>query len=181
MRKWVFATMGLLVLVGAAPGAQAATTDGTLITNVACGSFQSSSGMQFWVSYCATATVIVSNPCVSLVKRATPTVQSSGGTVTFELLAINCSCSNSSFNIIITDRLPDNMAYVGATTPFYTWYGAGGVPNPTWYQGGSLAYAGPYGPNLPGVGQPAPYYLRFSLDFIGPCRSAGVAFIATVL
>jgi len=180
MRKWVFATIGCLGLMVAGRSALAATTDGTLITNAACGSFQSAQGMQFWISYCSTAWVIVSNPCVALNKRATPTVQSSGGTVTFELVAINCSCTTSSFNIIITDRLPDNMAYVGLGTPHYTWYGLP-APNPSWYQSSANTYAGPYGAALPGPGQLPPYFLRFSLDWIGPCKSAAVAFIATVL
>jgi len=179
MRKWVFATIGSLCLLAAGRGAWAATTDGTLITNAACGSFQSASGMPFWISYCATATVIVSNPCVSLTKRANPTVQSSGGTVTFDLAAINCSCTTSSFNIVITDRLPDNMAYVGGTTGLAPWYGD--AANSFWYYSNSQTYGGLYANNLPSVGVAAPYFLRFSLNLLGPCKSAGVSFIATVL
>jgi hypothetical protein len=34
---------------------------------------------------------------------------------------------------------------------------------------------------MPAVGTAAPWYLRFSLDFLGPSRSAYVEFIATVL
>jgi len=179
MRKWVLATIGCLSLVVAARSAPAATTDGTLITNVACGTFQSSSGMGFAISYCCTANVIVSNPCVALQKRATPTVQSSGGTVTFELVAINCSCSASAMNIYITDRLPDNMAYVGGTSANYAWYGGtGGLPTPSYYKStDNLSWS----VNWPAVGTVNPMWLRWQLDFLGPCRSAAIGFIATVL
>jgi len=178
MRKWaVIAGCICLVMVGRR--AWGMTTDGTLITNVASGSFQSAGGVPYWISYSVTATVLVSNPSVSLIKTATPTVQSSGGTVAFRLWVVNTSASSSAFNIIITDRLPDNMAYVGPLNP--AGWPSASVPLPTWTPSNCSVYAGPYNANMPGVGQAAPYYLRFSLDFLGPNRSAYVEFIATVL
>jgi len=183
MRKWVLATIGCLSLVAGGRSASAATTDGTLITNVACGTFLSASGMGFAISYCCTANVIVANPCVALQKRATPTVQSSGGVVTFELIAINCSCSSSAFNIMVTDRLPDNMAYFAG--PVNAWNGTTGAPGPNPI---STGYKSP--DNLPSswtvtwpaaAGQVAPYFLRWQLEFLGPCESSAISFQATVL
>ena len=178
MRKWaVIAGCICLVMVGRR--AWGMTTDGTLITNVASGSFQSAGGIAFWISYSVTATVLVSNPSVSLIKTATPTVQSSGGTVTFRLWVVNTSQSSSAFNIIITDRLPDYMAYVGPLNPT-VWRG-NGLPLPLWTMSNSPTNGPGWNANMPGVGQAAPYYLRFALDFLGPSYSAYVEFIATVL
>lgn len=176
MRKWVLATIGCLSLVAGGRTASAATTDGTLITNVACGTFLSSAGMGFAISYCCTATVLVSNPCVALQKRATPTVQSSGGTVTFELIAINCSNSSSAFNIMVTDRLPDNMAYVTSANP--AWYsGTGGPINSAFRSADNVSWSGGW----PVLGQVTPYWLRWQLEFLGPGKSGGITFLATVL
>jgi uncharacterized repeat protein (TIGR01451 family) len=183
MRKWVLATIGCLSLAAGGRYASAATTDGTLITNVACGTFQSAAGMGFAISYCCTANVIVSNPCVALQKRATPTVQSSGGVVTFELIAINCSCSSSAFNIMVTDRLPDNVAFFSG--PVNAWNGTSGAPGPNPI---STPYKSPdglgttYTANWPAAaGQVAPYWLRWQLEFLGPCESSAISFLATVL
>jgi len=180
MRKWVLSTIGCLSLVAGAHVASAATTDGTLITNVACGTFQSASGMGFAISYCCTANVYVTNPCVALQKRATPTVQSSGGVVTFELVAINCSCSSSAFNIMITDRLPDNMAFFsGPVNGWNGFYAAGPNPTSTPYKSNdNLSWTA----NWPAVaGQVTPFWLRWQLDFLGPCESSSISFQATVL
>jgi len=181
MRKWVLATIGCLSLAAVGRPVSAATTDGTLITNVACGTFQSASGMGFSISYCCTANVFVTNPCVALQKRATPTVQSSGGVVTFELVAINCSCNSSAFNIMVTDRLPDNMAFYAG--PVNAWNGTTGAPGPTPI---STPYKSPdnasWSANWPAAaGQVAPYWLRWQLEFLGPCESSAISFQATVL
>jgi len=176
MRKWVLATIGCLSLVAGGRNASAATTDGTLITNVACGTYLSASGMGFAISYCCTANVLVSNPCVALQKRATPTVQSSGGVVTFELIAINCSSSSSAFNVMVTDRLPDNMAYIPSANP--TWYGGPIAPiNSLFKSPDNLNWSS----NWPVAAQGAPYWLRWQLEFLGPGRSASISFQATVL
>src|SRR5688500_17248493 len=83
VRFLVLAARGL---VSMAPGsAAAATADGTLITNVACATFSANPAgtAGYAVSYCATATVLIRNPCIALQKIANPTVQASGGDVTF--------------------------------------------------------------------------------------------------
>jgi hypothetical protein len=144
------AAVGLLVITG--KEAKAMTTDGTLITNVACATYMGASGGGFSVSYCATATTRVDNPCIALQKQANPTVQSSGG----------------------TDRLPDNVAF-GASIPGWnggtggTWTPSYGANNTTWAAGS------------PGGGQTSPYYLRFALNLLGPCASAMQSYSVTVL
>ena len=107
---------------------EATTFDGTLLSNVACASYFSPTGFQYYVSYCATATVVVVNPCLQLAKFGTPTVASSGGTVTWQIYVKNCSPTTSAYNVVMYDVVPDNMAYVGSslTTNIF-----GGFPAPT--------------------------------------------------
>lgn len=155
--------------------ASAATMEGTLITNIASASMNSSAGAPaFTVSYSSTATVLVRNPCINLVKNSNPTTQTAGGTVTFTLYVVNCSCWVSAHNVIITDRLPDNVNY---SDNYGSWNGGGaGIwtpyscsDNATWVN------------SQPVVGQGAPYYLRFVLDWLGPCKSAMAQFTANIL
>lgn len=175
MRKWVSAAIGGLCLLTLGRGALAASaTDGTLITNVASASYQSAAGLQFWVTYNATQWVLVSNPCVALTKRATPTQQSSGGVVTFELCVINCSSSASSFNINVYDRLPDWMGTIEATV-FSQW-----PASPVWTPWNNSAYAGAYNAGLP-ASQAAPWYLRFNLTMLGIGQSSCMTWRASVL
>lgn len=176
MRQLTFAALAALWGLALPPGASAApTADGTLITNVACATFMAAGGQGFAVSYCVTAIVRVDSPCIALQKIANPTVQSSGGTVTFTIYVVNCSCTNSAFNITVTDRLPDNMSYSGnyAGVPL----GFGGTFTPY----SSSTNANPWASSNPVVGQGAPYYMRYILDFISPCKSAMVTFTANVL
>ncbi len=184
MRKWVVTIGGLCLMLTLGRAAPATTaTDGTLITNVASGSYQSAAGVQFWISYAVTAWVLVSNPCVAMTKIATPTAQSSGGNVTFQLCVMNCSASSSSFNVIVTDQLPAWMAMnaggavLGSPWTYYTTTGSLG-----WIPTNSSLYSGaPWNANLPANGQAAPWYLRFSLDILGIGKSACVGFVASVL
>jgi len=166
------AAMGLLVLTGREAGAM--TTDGTLITNVACATFMGASGGGFSVTYCATVTTRVDNPCIALQKLANPTVQSSGGTVTYTIWVVNCSCANSAFNVTVTDRLPDNVSFL-ASIPGWNG-GTGGNWWPTNGSNGTTWVAG-----SPGLGQTATYYLRFVLTMLGPCASAMQSYSVTVL
>ena len=150
------------------------TGDGTLVTNVACATYMSASGAGFAVSYCATAILNIQNPCVALQKVANPTAQASGGTVTYTIWVVNCSCTGSAFNINVTDRLPDNVAMNqdlgrwngGSGGNFYV---SSGSNNTTWAI------------NAPLAGQATPYYLRYVLDQLGPCKSAFVSFAVSVL
>ena len=168
------------LLTGLAAGgpALAATVDGTLITNIACATFQGFAGPQsFSVSYCATRTVLVQNPCINLVKTSNPTQQSSGGTVTFTLYVVNCSCVVSAWNVQITDRLPDNVSW---SDNWANWNGGSGGTWTPYTSSDNVTY----GAGQPTIGQTSvgsPYYLRFVLDRLGPCKSAMAQFTANIL
>ena len=180
MKTLVVSAFAALALLSASPGrVSAATADGTLITNVACATFSANiaNTQGFSVTYCATAVVLVQNPCIALQKIANPTVQASGGSVTFTLWVVNCAATSSAWSISVTDRMPDNTAYAGGT--FLSWNGVGGSGvwtaayssnNTTWFSGGQPA-------NLQG----APYYLRYTLSELGPTRSAFASFVVTIL
>ena len=164
--------VGLLGLVGG--GANAATADGTLITNVACATFSTASNAGYAVSYCATATVIVQNPCVTLIKTPDLTIQAAGGTVTYTIWVVNCSPVGSAFNITVTDKLPDNVAWDAPRGSWAglsggTWFPSNASNGTTWVNGSPLA------------GQTTPYYLRFVLTQLGPSKSAFQTFSVTVL
>lgn len=118
--------LGVMVMAGGA--AWGTTFDGTLLSNVACASYFSPTGYRYWVTYCATATVLVVNPCLQLSKVGSPTVASSGGTVTWQIYVRNCSPTSSAYNVVMYDVVPDNMAYVGSS---FTQNIFGGVPAPT--------------------------------------------------
>jgi uncharacterized repeat protein (TIGR01451 family) len=143
---------------------------------VACAPYAAASGAGFAVSYCATAILNIQNPCLALQKVANPTAQASGGTVTYTIWVVNCSCTSSAFNINVTDRLPDNvMAGAPALVTYWNgnsggnWSVASGSNNTTWASGAPVA------------GQNVPYYLRFVLDQLGPCKSAYSSFTVSVL
>jgi hypothetical protein len=179
MKRWLqtwLAALGLLATMG--KEASAMTADGTLVTNVACATYMSASGAGFAVSYCVTTTFGITNPCIALQKVASPTAQASGGLVTYTIWVVNCqaSCTGSAFNINVTDRLPDNvMAGAPALVTYWNgnsggnWSVASGSNNTTWASGAPVA------------GQNVPYYLRFVLDQLGPCKSAYSSFTVSVL
>ncbi len=167
--------LGLGLLAGA-PG-RAATVDGTIITNIACATYMGfAGGLGFKVSYCATQTVLVANPCINLYKSSNPTQQSAGGTVTFTLYVVNCSCTVSAWNVTVTDRLPDNMSYNNPPAPAFWNGGSGGTWSP-FMSSDNVTYAA----GSPPAGQVTPYYLRFVLDRLGPCKSAMAQFTANIL
>lgn len=174
---WALAALGLLAM---SPGqGSAATADGALITNVACATFSSNqAGTQgFAVSYCATATVLIQNPCIALQKIANPTVQASGGDVTFTLWVVNCSVTSSAWNITVTDRMPDNTEYENPS--FVSWPGLA-TPG-VWTASYASTLAAAWTNGQPADGQDAPYYLRYTLDLLGPSRSAFARFTVRIL
>jgi len=155
--------------------ARATTSDGAIVTNVACATFSAVYPGAFAVSYCATATVLVANPCINLRKEVTPSVQAAGGTLTFRLWVINCSPYASAFNVSIIDKLPDN---VGFNTDMTTGNWANGPGVWTQYEStnGTAWAAG-----APPVGQTTPYYLRYILSVLGPAKSAYVQYGVNIL
>jgi len=159
----------------AAGVARGMTTDGTMITNVATSTYSTTSGMGFTVSYSVTALAWVANPCLGLQKVGLPVMQSSGNTVTYTIWVVNCSCTSSAFNVTVTDRLPDNVAYDA-------WRGAwNGGSGGTWTASYSPNNASPWTAGNPSAGQTSPFYLRFALNLLGPCASAMETYSVTVL
>jgi len=135
------------------------------------------------VSYNATSNVLISCPAVALSKVAMPTVQASAGTVTFTIWVANTSLQASAFNVVITDMLPNNLAYAGPTPgPFAWWWSAGptvpvvttglSLDNLTFQSGAAI---------VPVVGQGSPYYLRWTIGQLAPGKSGFVTYMATVL
>ena len=168
--------VGLMAAVGmlATASAWGATADGVMITNTVCATFGSAGGVGFQVSYCATRPVQVQNPCISLLKTTTPTAVAAGGTMTYTLWVVNCSATASAFNVNVTDRMPENVAmdlfrggWPGISAG--TWSQSSGSNGTTWAGG------------VPAAGQTTPYFLRFSLDLLGPNRSAMQTYSVTVL
>ena len=156
---------------------QATTADGALITNVATATFAAQYPGTFTISYGATATVLVANPCINLVKTVTPSVQAAGGTLTFRLWVVNCSPYASAFNVSIIDKLPDNVGFnTTIATAGNTWTNGPGVWSP--YDGTNGTT---WGAGEPAVGQVTPYYLRYILSLLGPAKSAYVQYGVNIL
>ena len=181
MKTFGMAMLAAFVLLAMGPGrTEAATADGTLITNVACATFSSAqtAGQGYAVSYCATATVLIQNPCVQLQKVANPTVQASGGSVTFTLWVVNCSATSSAWNVTVTDKMPDNTAYAGGT--FLSWPGlSSGFSWLPSYSTNNTTWSGT--PLQPADGTVVPLYLRYVLEALGPSRSAFARFSVEIL
>lgn len=185
----ITALLAALALSGAA---QAMTSEGTLITNVATASYWSSDGAKFAPTYGVTATVLVMNPSVHLRKVASPSMQCSGGTVTFCIYVINVSAMSSSFNITIEDVLPGDgtgnagFAYLypggrsewnpQAATVTYGYRGTNFGANNNW----PGYVSDPELDGEPANGTSGPYYIRWNISVLGPARSMMVCFKATV-
>jgi len=177
-----------LLAVAMAGRAQAMTSDGVLITNMASASYWSADGAKYSPTYGVTANVLVSNPAISLTKSASPSMQCSGGTVTFCIYAINTSAISSSFNIVVEDWLPIDSVYqngmsfiIGSRTvwnpqavtitPGFSWYVVGPGWR-TWY------------PPTDADGDPdliGQYYIRWAISTIGPGKSVMLCYKASVL
>jgi len=172
----VVAMMAGASLLGVGREACAATSDGTLITNVASATFNTASLSPYAVSYCATATVIIQNPCVTLIKTPDVTVQAAGGTVTYTLWVVNCSPVTSAFNITVTDKLPDNVKYDASQAQ---WNGNGGG---IWQKSTSPSGAnGSWTAAVPVAGQTTPFYLRYVMPTLGPLQSAFISYSVAIL
>lgn len=161
-------------------GAKAATVEGTLILNEVSATLWPYIGVPSGtVSFSATAYVQVCTPSISLDKRANSTVQSAGGVVTFCINIANNSNCTSAFSLIVSDWLPDNMAYVNTDR--------------MWVDGGTVGYGYWLPDVMPPVGlwfwpnsKPAPgttgnVELFWWIDMVGIGRTGYVCFQASVL
>jgi len=172
LRQGVAAAAVALGAVICAGRAHALTADGSLMTNTATATFTTISGLRYEVSYLATDTVLICNPLVAYYKTATPTVTAPNGTVVFTLCVVNSSITTSALNLTIEDVLPDNMEYIN---PSYTEWPAG------WQESFAAVQAGPYAAGQPINGQDGRFYLRWSIQIIGPRASGCITYTARVL
>jgi len=168
-----FLLLGLLslgVIAGSVQRAEAATTEGTLITNVATSTYGSVQFTEYTVSYSVTAYVLVARPTIQIRKWAAPTVACSGQTVEFCIQVVNESLFTSAFNVILTDRInfPNSgYAYVGLSLT--SWFSD---PVTTVFPGKRDGVF----PNVYSPGEPAdnlgadghPWELKWGLNMLGP-------------
>jgi len=178
-RAWLGRSLRALALTGVALAgrAGATTSDGAIVTNVASATFNAQYPGAFVVSYASTATVLVANPCITLRKDVSPSVQAAVGTLTFRLWVVNCSPYASAFNVSIIDKLPDNVGFNTDIVATGSWSPSGlGV----WSQYESLNGTA-WAAGAPPVGQVTPYYLRFILSLLGPGKSAYVQYGVNIL
>ena len=163
-----------------------ATADGTLITNVACATYGTvSAGCNFAASYCVTATVLVVNPNIQVSKRATPSIECSGATVTFCIWVANASAYTSAFNVHIEDIIPGAQGVMSYVQGQETWVSgtAGatltvgyGSPRAPW----AAFFTQYWGSECP-EGQTGVYAIRWVVSMIGPGKSALLCWKASIL
>ena len=154
----------------------ATTTSGTIITNLVSVTYTDWLNAPKEVTYAVTATTLVQNPCMQVVKFVSPKTVTPGGTLTFSIYVTTCNATVSAFNLMVTDRLPANTAYSGNYAGI-----ALGFPG-TWTPFSSSVNAGSgWAPMPPLNAQGAPYYFRWVLDLISPGRSAMVTYTTRVL
>lgn len=193
------------VVVGAAvmPGvARGETVCGTLLTNVVTATMHSGAPdfIVYEVSYNATATVLVlCSPVVRLLKNVVyadgslpdlaccgrergGAMAAVGATVTFQVCIQN-EMTDSAWWVTITDALPANVSYQGMVSG---WGGGAyevsdGVPGMTYAYNTGGAWSDFTPPGGPAVGTVSPLNLRWVVQYIGPRRSACVAYAAKVL
>ena len=158
--------------------APALTMCGAMLTNTVSATFGSNptGTVPFTVSYNSSTSVIINCPAITVNKTATPTLQTAGQTVVFRVWVANTSPWFSAFNVAVIDRLPDNMEWAGVATGYWT-----NMPAPVWTEGSSAVYAGPYAVAPPTSGQDYPYFMRWTLNILGPGKSGFVEFQARIL
>ena len=176
------AVMALGAMLVAVQRAAAVTAEGTLLTNVATGTYMSPDFTPYEVSYSVTANVLVAFPFLQVRKTSTPSAACSGGTVTFCVFAVNNSLYTSAFNVTLRDLVDSGFAPYNYINPSYNaWrsdpgnttitygYGKGGVsPTFLWINA------------EPPAGQEVPLILGWNLDVLGPGQSVHICFSVSI-
>jgi uncharacterized repeat protein (TIGR01451 family) len=113
-----------------------------------------------------------------LKKTASPTMQASGGVVTFCITYSNSGAWASAFDVTITDVMPDNMKFIaGGNTDGGTSDGAGTVYGAWSTNGGTNWTSGTW----PNNGQAGPVSLRWQVDVLSPKASGFVCYTVSVM
>lgn len=194
-RRLLPAALAASVLSLASGRALATTACGNLITNIASATMWTGAPdfVAYEVSYSVTAALTVLCPPVIALRKSSDingnvlATAPSGGIVTFKICLENQQFgpNDSIWNVVINDRLPDNMVWSGepataATTAFNPGdYNTSTGANYTASWASSMA--GPW-TLVPVSGVTGtPLYLRWTISLIGPPRSACVTYRAKVL
>ena len=180
--------------------AEATTVCGTIITNMVSATMHS--GPPDFVVYptpdlqgsgmAPTFTAVVQVACppaIQMEKFVNWPTASAGTTVVFRICVVN-ETTDSVWGVTITDKFPSGMIARG--TPPITWsgentYGSFQTPPDVGQPvGPAFAWAKTEIPNMTGTpaafnGQVPGLYLRWTIEFVGPMRSACVAFQAEIL
>jgi uncharacterized repeat protein (TIGR01451 family) len=175
--------------------AEAMTACQSLITNVATATMSSGPWefIEYDVSYNATAAVRIKCPASLILSKfadvvgtvndaahgdehGTTVIASTGSTVKFTICAVN-TLAFSVWGITITDKLPDNVAFVDmdatwAAGNYYQPTVPGPAPTPSIRYSYNNTWPGTAG--APAAGQGGPLYLRWTLPYIGWTGGGGV-------
>jgi len=160
--------------------AHAMAADGAVITNYASiTAYWGSQGVWYTsrhtISYGATIGAVVTNPCATVQKTVAPVIQSAGGTLTYTIHVVSCAVLSTSWNVVVNDPLPDNVAFDASRAEWNG--GSGGTITPEWSTNGGLSWtSGSY----PAAGQSAPLKLRWVVSQLGPARSAFVSYSVAI-
>lgn len=165
------------VLALGASNAFAGVADCGMLTNFASVTYQNTAGDPYTASYAVTYPVMVATPNLAFTKVATPTLQGAGGTVTFCINFQNMSYCASAINVLITDKVPDNMNFSPIAPNFSQW--TGGPNNGTGTAENAAALAGPWTAGEPAV--VGNYFLRWAFPKLAPRESGVICFRASVL
>ncbi len=182
-RRRVSGALAALLMLSSG-GAQASTAVGTILTNIVSATMWDGplSGNNYEVSYNSTAYVTVIPPArFEFMKRVNLTMASSGATVVFSICVSN-GANTSVWNLTLTDRIPNYMAFVSAPT---NW----GYPNYNLSTPAPVSVTLSNGANpvpgmvagAPAAGQTGPWYLRWTFGYVGPGKSACVTYAASIL
>jgi uncharacterized repeat protein (TIGR01451 family) len=168
------AAAAFFALVLAPHPAPAMTADGALMTNTAFATFSGIAGqaVSYKTSYLASANVLICNPLILYVKTATPSMAAPTAVVTFTVCTINNSTTTSAFNVVITDQIPGNMAFIAEKEKW---------PLPVTSVWGP-SVSGPWSGAAVPAGQVSSFLQwQFSQINVGPGKSACVTYTASIL
>ena len=155
----------------------AGVADCGMLTNFASVTYSNTAGDPYEASYAVTAPFKVASPNLVISKYATPTIQGAGGTVFFCINFQNLSYCASAINVLVRDKVPDNMNFIVIGPNYYAW--TNGPNNGTDADEYAAVSTGPWTPGEPAVA--GNYWLRWSFPMLAPRESGVICFRATVL